>query len=419
MEVMYKRIAKLGIPLFFLLPLGGFLTALCNIRSKASALVYIAFAALLGYAISFSNDSADSFRYAVAFTTFDNTLDYNTLLQLYRNGELRDLYRVLLFYFTSIFTNNPKVMFAFAGLVYGIFSYLILKLFVQIRGAKLDRYVFILALILFTYISLINVNGFRFNTGAVLFCYAAYKFIIERRTVWLIGILVTPLFHYGFILIAPLFIFYRFVHPFLYDQEGVRPALFYLFVASFIASWLLGTNSINLGFLTETDALSGAVGSRLSYVNNEATAELYESRKDSSFFLSVKTYFSYGIRIYIFIAILFLNKLLKRMTGTGKVEYTNFFAFILFFYSFAFIATSFPSGARFMDMAHVLFLLFMGKIYGVYKEKPMRMLILWALPVFAFNIAFVNGLLPAMILTPTFWYGNVFWTIFEGLNFYI
>lgn len=416
---MYKRIAKLGIPLFFLLPLGGFLTALYNIRSKASAFVYIAFATLLGYAISFSNDSADSFRYAVVFSTFDNTLDYNTLVQLYRNGELRDLYRVLLFYFTSIFTNNPKVMFAFAGLVYGIFSYLILKLFVQIRDTKLDRYGFILALVLFAYISLVNVNGFRFNTGAVLFCYAAYKFVIERRAVWLIGILVTPLFHYGFILIAPLFLFYRFVHPFLYDQEGVRSALFYLFIASFIASWLLGTNSINLGFITQTDALSGAVSNRLNYVNSEETAGLYESRKDSSIFLTVKTYFNYGIKIYIFIAILFLNKLLKRMSGAGKIEYTNFFAFILFFYSFAFIATSFPSGARFMDMAHVFFFLFMGKIYGVYKEKHMRMLVLWALPAFSFNIAFINGLFPIMLLSPTFWYGNVFWTIIEGLNFSI
>lgn len=413
---MRNKIAGLEIPLFVLLPVAGFLSALCNIKSKISACIYIAFAMLCGYAISFTDSSADSFRYAQAFSRFDNRLDYNTLVQMYQNGELRDLYRVVLFYFTSIFTNNPKVMYAFAGLVYGVFSYLNLRIFVKERGNVWDKYILILSLVFFTYISLANINGFRFWTGAMVLFYATYNFIIQKKTAWAIGILITPLFHYGFILLMPILILYRFVHPLLYDNKKFASILLYIFIGTFCASWILETNAINLGFLTQNDALAGAVGDRIDYVNSEQVAELVESRKSDSLFLSVQTYFNYAIKIYIFIGILFLNKLLKRMKG-DRTSYTNLFAFVLFFYSVAFIATSFPSGGRFMSIAHLFFLVLLGKFYGVYKERDIQNLILIALAVFAFNITFVNGILPLMILTPTFWYGNIFWIIIEGWGF--
>src|SRR5690554_4004985 len=133
---MYKKIARLGFPMFFVLPIVGFLLSLLNIRSRSSAFVYIAFAMLFGYAISFSDISADSYRYAQAFGRFDDTLPYSRIVEMYQSGELRDMYRVLLFYFTSIFTNNPKVMYAFAGLIYGVFSYLSLRVFVKERGKR-------------------------------------------------------------------------------------------------------------------------------------------------------------------------------------------------------------------------------------------------------------------------------------------
>ena len=416
---MFKKIGGLGIPLLFILPVAGFLTALFNIRSKSSAMVYVGFAMLFGYAISFLDSSADSYRYAEAFGRFDNKLDYNSIVQLYRGGEIRDLYRVLVFYIVSLFSNNPKVMYAFAGLVYGIFSYQSLLIFVRERGSILDRYVFVLALVFYTYISLSGINGFRFNTGFLVFFCATYNFFIQKKKGWVIGILITPLFHYGFTLAVPLLLLYAFIHPLLYNSKRVKPVLFYMFIATFFASWFLKTNAINLGFLTQTDALSGAVGSRLDHVNSDRVTQLVTSRKGTSLFLGVQQYFDYAIKIYVFISILFLNKLLKRMEGNKKIEYTNFFAFILFFFSFAFIASSFPSGARFLSLALLFFVLYLGKFYSVDKNQKIKKLILWSLPVFSFNIAFTNFMLPLLILTPTFWYGNLFWIIIEGLGFYV
>lgn len=413
---MFKKTARLGVPLFFVLPIVGFLTALCNIRSKSSAFVYVAFAMLLGYAISFSDTSADSYRYAQAFKVFDNTLDYNDIVRSYQSGELRDIYMLVVFYLVSFVSNNPKVMYAFAGLIYGIFSYLSLKVFVTERGEKWDKYMLILAVIFFTYNSLINVNGFRFNTGAVVLFYSVYNCIIQRKTIWIIGILITPLFHYSFMPIVPVLVLYKFVAPMLYGAKGFMKALFYIFVFAFFVSWILGTNSINLGFLSRVDLVSGAVKQRLDYVNSSDVTSLVESRRSSSLFLSVQKYFDYGIKIYVFIAILFLNGLVKRMKG-NKTSYTVFFAFLLFFYAVAFIVSSFPSGARFLNIAHLFFCVFLAKMYFVYEGKGLKRLIIWSLPVFSFSIAFINGLLPVMILTPTFWYGNFFWIIIEGIGF--
>lgn len=415
---MLKKIAGMGFPLFFILPVGGFLTALLDIRSRSSAFVYVAFAMLFGYAISFSDPSADSYRYAQAFSQFDNTLDYNAIVALYQNGELRDLYRVLLFYFVSIFTDNPKIMYAFAGLVYGIFSYLSLKIFVKAKGGKLDMYVFIMALVFFTYVSLSNINGFRFWTGGAVLFYSTYKCIIEKKTAWFAGVLITPLFHYGFLLIVPVLILYRLIQPILYNNKGVSSVLFYVFIAAFAASWILGTNSINLGFLTQGDALSGAVGNRLDYVNSQDAATLVENRREGSMFLGIQKYFDMAIKVYVFISVLFLHRLLKKMKG-DKTEYARFLAFILFFYAFVFIATSFPSGGRFMNIAHLFLFVYLAKNYAIYKRRNIKNLILWAIPAFSFNIAFINGMIPFLILTPTFWYGNFFWIIIEGWGFYV
>lgn len=416
---MFKKIGGLSIPLLFILPVAGFIMSLFNVRSKSSAMVYVGFAMLFGYAISFSDTSADSYRYAEAFSRFDNTLNYNTIVQLYRDGELRDLYRLLVFYFVSLFSHNPKVMYAFAGLVYGIFSYLSLLTFVRERGKILDRYVFVLALVFYTYISLSSINGFRFNTGALVLFYATYNFFIHKKKVWVIGIIITPLFHYGFILIVPVLLLYKFVHPLLYDSDGVKPILLYVFIITFMASWFLKTNFINLSFLSNTAALNGAVGYRLNYLNSDDITDLVNSRKSTSLFLGVQQYFLNAIKIYIFISVLFLNKLLKRMKVGNKIEYTNLFAFVLFFSSFAFIANSFPSGGRFMAFAYLFFAVCLVKFYSIYKNKDIKKIIFIALPVFLFNIAFTNFMLPYLILTPTFWYGNIFWIIIEGLGFII
>jgi hypothetical protein len=410
-----NTIAGLGIPMFFILPILGFLVSLNNIRSKSSAIVYIAFAMLFGYAISFTDTSADSYRYAEAFARFDNSLDYNRIVEMYQGGELRDMYRMLLFYFVSLFSSNPKVMYAFAGLVYGVLSYLILRIFVKERDNKFDKYIIILTLVFFTYISLANINGFRFNTGALFLFYSTYNFVIQKKMIWALGILISPLFHFGLILIVPIILFYGIIKSYLWNKNGVKQIMITTFIITFILSWIIGTNSINLNFLTDGGIVSGAAGNRINYINSSDVATLVEKRRENSLFLGVQRYFDIGIKFFVFFTVLFINKIIKSMKG-NKTEYIQFFTFIVFFYSIAFLASSFPSGGRFLSIAHLFLFLFLGKLYVVYSGRKLKKLIVISLVVFSFNILFTNGLLPILILSSTFWYGNLFWIIIEGLK---
>lgn len=414
---MNKKISGLSLPLFFVNPFIGFVLSLLNIKSKVSAFIYISFAVIFGYSISFTNDSADSFRYAVAFTYFDNTLNYETIIKLYSDGELRDAYRLLIFYFTSIFTNNPKVMFAVAGLIYGYVSYLIMRLFITERGNQSNFYLFIITIIFMSYNTLANINGFRFWTGALVFFYSTYHYIIKKEIKWGLLILLTPLIHFGFTLLVPVIISYRFLNRFFYNQHKVHNVLIYLFVFSFFLSWFLGTNFIKLNFIVDSGILSdGAVGKRIDYLNSEETANLVEQRRESSLFLSVQKFFEFAIRIYVFIIVLNLRKILTQLPNKN-IEINRFFSFVVFYYSFSFIAISFPSGTRFMNIAHLFLFLFLAKVYLIINSKKVNNLILLAAPVFAFQIAFINFVLPTMILTPTFWYGNLFWLIIDGIDY--
>ena len=100
-----------------------------------------------------------------------------------------------------------------------------------------------------------------------------------------------------------------------------------------------------------------------------------------------------------------------------KTEYTRLFAFVLFFYTVALLATSIPSGGRFLSIAHLFMFILLGKLYAIHKKRSMKKLIVWSLPAFSFSIAFTNFMLPVLVLSPTVWYGNFFWIFIEGMYF--
>lgn len=411
-----KKIAFLGIPFYFLLPWFGFVLSLFDLKSKSSAMVYVASAAIFCFAFSFTNTSADSFRYALSFKEFDTSLNYEKLVFLYKNGELRDLYRLLIYYISSVFSQNPKVMFAFAGIFYGFFSYQNMKILnIEFKG-KLDVFTVIISLCFFVYCSFANVNGLRFTTGAMVMFFSTYNLVIKNKLIYIIGVFVLPLFHYGFVLLVPIILGYFIINKFMYTTKGINKLLLTAFILAFVLSWFLGTNSINLGFLQSSSVMSGEIGHRIEFLNSGDVANMVEARANNSLFLSVQKYFDYGINVFVFFTILYLNKNLRYITNNKEI-YIKFLTFVTFFYTFAYIALSFPSGERFMYIAHLFLFVYIAKIYVNYKSKTLKNIILFALLVYSFNIIFIVFFLPIMILSPTFWYGNFFWIVGEGIGF--
>ena len=413
---MSKQISRISFPLFLIWPLGGFITSLFHVRSRSSAFFYVAFCMLFGYAISFQNDSADSYRYAQAFNEFTH-MSFSDIISVYKAGGFRDIYRMLLFSLLAPLTNNPKVMYAIAGLVFGIFSWKSLNIFVKERGGKWDFYMFMLTFIFFIHIGIPSINGFRFWTGAIVLFYASLQFIYYRKSTWIIGILAAPLFHYSFLLFIPFIIIYRFIAPLLITKKGINKVLIFSFVFIFALSFVAETNPINLGFITESDIMLGSVSDRIAYVNSDKVSEIVASRGETSSFVRVNTIFGVISKSYLFLFVIFLLKLRRKFPESDRQRINQQLAFVIFLLTVGYFASMFPSGARFLTISNKFLFFTAAQIYGLAPLKSFKKWILLSIPVYSFTIAFNYFLLPIMLLSPTFWYGNLFWILFEGIGF--
>lgn len=411
-----RKLSALGVPMFFVLPLVGFFLSLANFKARSSFVIFILFCSLLGFSISLTDQSADSSRYAEAFLRFDRYLTFSDIVEMYKSGELRDLYRLLLFYITSSFTNNPKILFGLAGLIYGVLCYKTLLVFVNEKRTCQNTLFFILAIIFFTYISPINVNGFRFNTGALLFFLSSYNYLVLSKKKWLFGLISSPFFHYGFLPAIPALLIFSVLNRYFYSKTQNNRFLYVMFVVSFILSWFLKTNSISLDVFGGANLVGGAIGDRLAYVNSSEVTDIVDSRKDSSAFLRFRTYFDYAIKIYVFVTLRYIWKTLKFKGIQDEILYRQL-SFVLFFYSFAFVISSFPSGGRFFSIAHLFLLVLLLRYLSYDTGTSYTRIIRWSMVVFLFNVLFINFLLPVLLLSPTIWYGNVFLIIIEGLEF--
>lgn len=412
---MNKKITVLGYPLFFILPWLSYLISLLNLKSNKSAVLFILYAAFFGYSISFSDSSADSYRYALAFANFERPDSYLTIISWYLDGSLRDLYRISLFYVTSAFSSNPHFLYALAGLIHGLLVYLNLRLYIDEKGTQNNIYTLSLSLVFITICSITSVNGFRFNTGAMLAFYSIYQFIVKSNKLGLLGILLTPLMHYSFFLLIPVVLILKLVLYLNNSSQKINPIFFYMFIIAALLSFFLDTNIINISSITTSDLLPKAASNRLEYVNSDDVKEIVDSRVEGSLFLKINNLFDTMITIYVIVVVIYIKRFLQRSSlYLPSINYL--FSFTLLYFTFAFIALSFPSGRRFMSIAYLLLIILLIKFYNQFKTTKVKCLMALSIPPFSFKILFINFVLPYMILTPTFWYGGFLGVTLEHLN---
>lgn len=412
---MKKKLTVLGIPLLFILPWASYLISLSNIKSRVSAFIFIFFAGFLGYSIGFTNTSADSYRYAEAFMRFERPGSYLAIIQMYLDGGLRDIYRISLFYIVSFFSKSANLVYALAGIIHGLSVYLNLRIFTHERGGITNKYTLILALLFITYSSLIGVNAFRFNTGAMLAFYCTYKLIIENKKLWLVGLFLTPLMHYSFVLLIPVILILKLVLPFTYNSSNVKVGVFYAFIVTSILSFFIETNLFNISFLTQFDIIPNAAANRIDYVNSDVVSEIVEERSGNSLFLTVSSYFDYFITVYVLIVMLYIKRFIKKSTDE-LAKLNLLFSFTLLYLSFANLASSFPSGSRFLGIGHLFLIILLCRFYRNYKSNKIERLILFSIFPFLFKILFINLMLPILILSPVFWYGGFVGVLLENLG---
>lgn len=408
---MLKRKIDLELPLFLLWPFGSFLLALRSIPSRKSGIIYVLFTTLFGYAFSFTTISADSYRVAWGFSNSHYTIEKT--FKNYGIGAITDVYKSLMYSLTQSFSDNPKVLFALFGLVFGFFSYKSLKLLLDIKVSQRDLYVGIIALVYFASNAIININGARFYTAAIIALCAIINLMYYNKKIWILPLIITVFIHFSYLFIVPLILLIYFFKPLLFNKDKTSSWIFIAFYAGFFISFLSDTNLLKLDFLS--GLLSTSVADKVELYNSSELSERYEERGETLFH-TVSRFFATVVKVYLFFIVLYMRKKLKGTIFLEK-KLQRFFSFILLFYAVTFTLSVVPSGGRFITISNQLFLFFLVQYYLNDESKILKRYIVGLLPVFSFLLLFQIGYLGIVLTSSTIWYGNLFWVIYEGWNY--
>lgn len=411
MEKKLKNI-NLTLPLFLIWPFGAFIAAFSNLRSRFSGLVYVLFTTLFGFAFSFTNKTADSYRIAWVFDIQEVQTVTETFKD-YLKGRYPDLYREIIYSFVHSFTENPKFLFAIYGFVFGFFSYKSLKLLISFKGFKKSIHLFIIVLIFFSTNSIVNINGARFWTAAIICFYAVIKMFYFKEKKWILGLLSTLLIHFSYVFIVPFLILLFLLKNTLFKKNKTPKWIILTYTFTFFASLILSSNVLDLSMITSF--LSPSMAYKVDLYNSSRIIEIYEQRSQTLFHTVSKT-FGYISRFYIYILIIFIQKRIRK-TNILTPRLQQFFSFILLFYSICFIFSIMPSGGRFLAIANLFFFFFLIRFFVLFKSNKLKNLIVGLLPVFSFSILFNIGFLAISLTDSVIWYGNPFWVIFKGLSY--
>lgn len=409
-----KKASLLNIPLFIIFPFVSFLIAIRNLKSRTNGLIFIAFCTLFGFSFMFTSTSADSYRVALVFNEYVFK-SFTETYQLYLLGGSPDLYRFLCYTLVKSFTDNPKILFALFGLVFGIFWYWAYRLFLKEKGAKRDIVISILIFIFLILNPITSINGARFNTAIWVFVVATIQIVRYGNLKYFILLLCAPLVHFGFLFGVLVVILFSLFKKILLREDILYKWLFYIFIGSFLISFLLSTNVIKFDFLSAYIP-SESISNKLSNYNSDDAALLNERRASGSPFIKVQTFFLGFIKIVVFIIICHIRKILKEMPSI-KVSTKRLFAFVLFFFSLAFIAASIPSGTRFVMVGTIIAMFFFMNIYTTYFDILNKKLFMLLVPAFSFKFAFNTIFLTVALVSKHIWFNNVFWIIYEGLGY--
>ncbi|MEG1555005.1 MAG: EpsG family protein [Rikenellaceae bacterium] len=286
-------------------------------------------------------------RIEAGYANTDNSLS-DVIESAYSTGSTTpDIYERILVYLVSRFTGNGHIFFAIGAMIFGFFYSRNLWYIFDRLPAKVGFYIGI-SIIFFMYINPMHtVGGIRMNTALHVFAYGAMPFILEKdksKTIWC---LLAPLFHFSFIAATAMFL----VYLLLPKRDTIILPLFILYIITFFIN-SLNLESVNM-FLkqyTTQEILESKID---GYANTNAAISRMEHFKEYNAFIQFMR--SYSKYLVFFIMLSCSYCWLKVRTKAT----TRLFAFSLLFFSFANIASSIPSGSRFINIG----LMFLTPLY--------------------------------------------------------
>lgn len=404
----------MDIILFIINPVLGFLRSLKNLTLKSSAVTFVLFYALFGFAISFTLTSADSYRIGASFC--QSNFSVAQALSFFKEGLVTDLYRPLIYSLLKPFTNNPKILFAVFGVVMGLFALLTLLYFYRLERKKdLHFYIFIICIL--SILSFFNVNGARFWTAAAVCSYGAISALYFKKKWGYFWIALSPLIHFSYYIVVVGTLVYFILKRF---SGGNTTFFFYIAMICFALSFLSrGSLSGEILNVDEVEVGSTSINRKINIYGTAPSSDKVAEIQEQSLYRRANTLYTKTfnlvnkVGIFVILSILYSNRKKMMWSKEGK----NWFNFVMFIFALGNLASLFfASGFRFVLFANVLFIFLMFSVYLYNKQLSVRKLVYWLVPINLYTISFTFFNAPR-IVTSIFWYLPAPVTIIDGWDF--
>lgn len=326
---------------FLIWPFGTLVAALKNWRKQISRNVFWLFCVFFGFTFVFAGEGgADSARYADWLVQYAHSdMDLKELWRsLYSDTSgYVDILQPIVTYLVSRFTDNPTILFAVFGLIFGYFySRNIWYILGKIEG-EVTVVLFVLILTFSLINPIWNINGFRMWTAAQIFLYGTLIFLFESKGKGLIWAAVSVFVHFSFILpLSTLILFY-------FIKNKTNLYLVFFIITSFLKELDLAVVRDSLSFLP------GFLQTRVSGYTNLDYAEFRADRQElGNWYIK---YSAVGIKWVVYATAISIHLFCLKYLEQRKAL-LSLFCFSLLLYSFANIFSLVPSGGRIVVVAN-------------------------------------------------------------------
>lgn len=357
---------------FILSPFLTFLYSCFNLRKRTAQIVFVLFFALFGYCHTFEDMRADSYRKYEAFNDYA-VQEYGDIYDNFRAGEEKDIYEDLLFSTTKRFTDNPHIMMMIVGLFGGFFYMLVVKRFLEDKHMEYTLPIAILLLFLVMESNIPIMGGIRNFSAFPLFIYSTIRLLIDNKRIWILGLLLTPLIHFGYLIVVVATI----VIWFIKIPNGI---MHYTAVVVCIGSIFLNTSSYE-GIIEVT--VGNIDNESIAYRVNDYGEEDTEEHFNKSLTTRLVRVNNQIGALFVAALLIYIRRNRERLLDSPYTK--KIYHYLLFFIIISYALISFSVvGQRYVYIAFVLLYFLLLNIYQEHRNSAIRIFI-YAMP-FVFGI---------------------------------
>lgn len=362
---------------YILSPFLTFLYSCFDLRKRSAQIVFVLFFGLFGYCHSFEDTRADSYRKAQSFTNYA-ARDYEDIYDDFRAGEQKDIYEDVLYSTVKSFTTDPHIMMMIVGLFAGVFYMLLARRFLEDRHLAYTWPIAILVIMFIFSLNIPQLGGIRTFTAFPIFTYSLIRLLFDGKRAWIVGILIAPLIHFGYIIASIVAIVAWLVRI-------PNTLLHYVAIFICLASIFLDTSS----YAGALDMVLGsvdndAIESRLtSYGDEDTDMEFNKSLTTRLIRLN-----NQASAIFLVLLLIYLHRNWSSFRTTLYTERLYNVLLLFIVVSYALISYS-VVGQRFVYIALVLLYMFMLNLYQDNQESSVSRFIALMPIVFSMHIMWI------------------------------